>query len=154
MSAFPTQQPFDQCTCAPSFGILTTHCLQYILVPFRQLSLPQTQPGSRRKRTRYTETACPPCGTNFAKPKQESTLLQHYLPFLLCANASPPTNIRQSNFPNQLAAYHAGSFLNKPPHTQKPTGSWHTLYTTIFPLASSHRPVNAQRYSCQIHCSV
>ena len=84
----------------------------------------------------------------YAKPKQEPTLLQHYLPFLLYAKPSTPTNIRQSNPPNQLATYCFGSFLNKNPPVLA------THFILYYPHSDSpHSPVNTQSYSCQIHCS-
>ena len=65
----------------------------HILVSLRRLPLPQRHPSSRTMRKRYPENACRTRRAKTAKPTQEPTLLQHYLPFLVHAKPSTPTNI-------------------------------------------------------------
>ena len=64
------------------------------------------------------------------------------------AKASTPTNIGQSNPPNQLPTYHFASLLNKT-HTQILTSSCHALYTILHRLSpptpqSTHNAVAAK----------
>ena len=65
----------------------------HILVSLRRLPLPQRHPSSRTMRKRYPENACRTRRAKTAKPTHEPTLLQHYLPFLVHAKPSTPTNI-------------------------------------------------------------
>ena len=103
----------------------------------------------RRRTTKYLlKQKMTHCST-YTTPDLPPTLAARF-PY---AKASIPTNIVQSNPPNQLPTYHAGSFLGIY-RTQQPAAFNHTLYTTVRPL--SYTPPASQYATLQLpnamHC--
>ena len=154
MSAFPTKQPLDQSTCAPSLGIMATHFLQYILVPLSGSSR-YPKDSQRHERCAYAthKKRVAHAGRNAPTPNRNlprSNITCHSW----CMQRHPLQQISSSQI-LLTNSQHTTSAPSQANPLLKRSPVLATLFRLYYPhLPSRHSPVNTQSYSCQIHCSL
>ena len=147
----PQNSPLNNAR-VPQVMTIWQRTLCNILVHLRQRPLSQRQPASRTMRIRYPSNACRTCRAKISKPKQELTSCR-----ITCHSRIQKHPLQQISgcqilLTNAQHTTPAPSYT-KPILNNPPVRATHfTLY--YLHLATRHSPVNTQRYSCQIHCSV